>query len=135
MTAQALGLQGAIYSALASNSGVDALVGDRIYDAVPRQPVYPYVTIGNVQAVDDSADCTDGEEAFVQINVYTRSVGLVEAKQIGGALKDALHDQPLAMPTGLRLLSIRFRDAGYRTEPDGLTGRGIIQFVALTESG
>ena len=41
MTAAALALQKAIYAKLVADDGVDALIGDRVYDIVPRNAAFP----------------------------------------------------------------------------------------------
>lgn len=134
MTSQVLALQKAIYAALAADGAVAALVGARIYDSVPESPTFPYITIGEAQGIDDGADCLDGEEVIATLHVWSREPGGVEAKEIGGAIKDALHEQELLLETGFALCDLRFRDSLYRLDPDGVTTHGILQFVGLTES-
>lgn len=140
MSTTALPLQGAIYSALAGDSALSALIGDRVYDRVPADTTgkitaeFPYITIPTMQALDDGADCIDGEEVFTDIHVWSRAVGMVEAKRIAAAVKRVLDGTDLDLGNGAALVDIRFQDARFLRDPDGLTTHAVITFAALTEA-
>ncbi len=127
-----LALQRAIYAHLAGDAALDALVAGRIYDSVPGEAAFPYVTLGDalVTAFDTGDTC--GAEHRLALNVWSRAGGRSEAKAILGALHAALHDAPLT-PEGHSLINLRFAEAETRREPDGTTWRGVIRFRAVTE--
>lgn len=127
-----LPLQDALIKALRAE-GVLPNVGKRVYDQVQSKPTYPYVSLGDGQVLPDKAECVDGVEVSLQIDVWSRAVGYVEAKQIGGAIIEALDDQPLTV-AGFNVTVFELSDAQYMRDPDGQTRHGAITFRALLEA-
>ncbi|UGX98234.1 DUF3168 domain-containing protein [Bradyrhizobium barranii subsp. barranii] len=127
-----LPLQDALIKALRAD-GVLPIVGKRVYDQVQSAPTYPYVSLGDGQVLPDKAECIDGVEVSLQIDVWSRGVGYVEAKQIGAAIIAALDDQPLTVD-GFNVTVFELADAQYLRDPDGLTRHGAITFRALLEA-
>lgn len=123
------GLQRAIYAAL-SGAGI---AGGRIYDGVPDNPVFPYVTIGDEQIIDDSNTCGESWEAFADIHVWSRPVAgsKVEAKTIAAAVKGAV----LAIGTvsGGTLTGVFSETARSFRDPDGLTEHTVLTFKFIIE--
>ncbi len=128
-----LALQKAIYAHLAADEGVAALVAARIYDNVPGDTGFPYVTLGEAFVADWSTGDAPGAEHRLAFNAYSRNGGHSEAKAILGALNAALHDTDLVLD-GFTLVNMRFVEAETRREPDGATWRGTIRFRAVTET-
>ena len=58
--------------------------------------------------------------------------GKRQANEIMGAIRTALHDQPLTL-TGHRLVNLRHEFSEARRDPDGETTHGIARFRAVTE--
>lgn len=140
MSDQALALQGALFAVLSEpGSPVAALVGGRIHDRVPVDPAgrvkaeFPYITIRDAETADAGADCVDGEDITVTLHIWSRAVGSVEAKRIGGALKAALDRAELDLGAEVALVELQWRGAQYFTDPDGLTTHGVVTLLALTE--
>ncbi|MDO8289721.1 MAG: DUF3168 domain-containing protein [Parvibaculum sp.] len=127
-----LALQKAIFECLTTDAGVSEFVGSRIYDAVPGDTGFPYLTLGEAQVDDWSAGEAEGREHWLSLNVYSRSGGRAEAKAIMGAVHRALHDAELTLD-GFALINMRFQSAETRRESDGATWRGTIRFRAVTE--
>ena len=127
-----LALQKAIYEKLASDAGVTALVGARIYDNPPGDAGFPYLTLGESQVDDWSDDVQAGAEHRLSFYVFSRVGGRAEAKAVMGAVNAALHDASLTLE-GYRLINMRFLNAETRQESDGATWRGTIRFRAVTE--
>lgn len=132
-------LQRALYEALRADAGVSALVGDRIYDEVPRAPggdvraQKPYVSIGEDEVIADKADCLDGAEITITIHAWSAGPGAVEVKRITSAIKQALDGEQLEL-VGQNAFEIEFEGARHLTEQDGLTRHGVVTFRALTET-
>tara|TARA_R110000868_G_scaffold40543_4_gene139806 strand:- start:13874 stop:14290 length:417 start_codon:yes stop_codon:yes gene_type:complete len=124
-----LALQKAIYACLCADTGVAALVTARIYDNVPGDVSFPYLTLGDAQ-VDDWG--VEGREHFLSLHAFSRAGGRAEAKAIMGAVHGALHDAGLTLE-GFHLVNLRFQSAETRRESDGATWRGTIRFRAVTE--
>jgi hypothetical protein len=121
-------LQKAVFSALTSNEAVlAALAGadpaKRVYDRVPAKYVLPYITIGEIQVLDDT-HCEAAWEAFVTTHAWSDKVGKGEVQRIGGAIGEALN-AALVIP-GFVCTEFQFRERRYFTEPDGLTTHGVI---------
>jgi len=107
--------------------------GPNVFDRVPTADPYPRVTIGEVQILDDSTDCTVGFEAFADVHVWSRGVGFVEAKTIGGEVHGLLHDHDLPV-AGFHLVECVLRDARYLRDPDGITSHGVFTFAITVET-
>jgi hypothetical protein len=126
-------LQQSIFSTLSANAALTALVGsDRIYDDVPQGSPLPYLTIGQTTVRDWSTATEDGNEHIFTLHVWSGAKGKKETSEIMGAIRNALHDQPLAL-TGHRLVNLRHEFSEARRAPDGETIHGIARFRAVTE--
>jgi hypothetical protein len=129
MSDPSLEVQKAIVGAL--RGAVPPVAGGRIYDQVPDAPVtFPYITIGDCQVMPDKADCIDGSIVYPQIDVWTRTTGYPETKQITSAVLAALDDQQLTVD-GYHLVVFEFQDIRYLRDPDGITRHGVIMFHGL----
>lgn len=126
-------LQKAIVTCLKADPRVGARLAQRVYDRVPVPPVWPYVSIGPAQALEDDADCVEAFEVFQQVDVWSEDPGFLEAKEIAGAIRQALHGADLDLD-GFALNEIRVRTIRYLRAPDGLTSHAAIDVRALLET-
>ena len=127
-------LQKSIYQALVADAAVGTFIGARIYDNVPVEAVFPYVSFGPSHEIDDDEGCIDGEEHVIQIDVWDRSQGRkVNAKRINSAIKSTLHDADLSMADPYALAFIRVRDTRCFLDADGVTAHGVIIVEARVE--
>ncbi len=123
-------LQKAIFTALTASP---AVAGGRIYDQVPKGAVFPYVTIGDEQVIDDSNGCSDAWEAFADVHVWSRPAtgSKIEAKDLAASIVTRLSTElPVAgFVTILGTLQTMrtFRD------PDGLTEHAVLTFRYLID--
>jgi hypothetical protein len=127
-----LELQGEIVTRLKADPAVSALVNGRIYDSVPSGAVFPYVSIGPCQSIDTRAECIASYEIFQQLDGWSRAVGGPEVKRITDAVRFALDDAPLELPTN-GLVFIEYEDANITRDPDGLTNHSAMSFRASVE--
>lgn len=127
-----LELQKAIVARLKADAGVTTLATGGVHDQPPSGVTFPYVSIGPDQVIPDRADCYDGSEVVLQVDVWSREVGFPEAKRIAEAVRAALTDAPLAL-AGHRLVDIAFVESRTLRDPDGLTSHAALTFRALTE--
>ncbi|WP_421724236.1 DUF3168 domain-containing protein [Bauldia sp.] len=132
MTHPALALQAAVRAALIADSGVGALVGDRIYDEPPRGPTFPYVSFGEARASDWSTGTETGAEHRLVLNVWSRHRGKAECWAIVEALQAILDDAALTLD-GHRLINLRFETADVRRDRDRITWTASVRFRAVTE--
>ena len=125
-------LQDAIVARLRSDAAVIALVAGRVYDKVDPNAAFPYVNIGPVDSVSDDADCIIGFEVAQQIDCWSRSSGFAQVKLVVDAVRAALHDYDLALPTNALVL-FEHRTTRIVRDPDGITSHGIIGFEGVVE--
>lgn len=113
-----------------------AVAGGRIYDRPPQHVVFPYVTVGEVQVVDDEAEGIEAVEVFVTLHTWSRAEtfgGKPEAMAVQGAMRKALHKADLALD-GFALVEIRHRDSRSFVDPDGITTHGVCSYRALIDA-
>ena len=127
-----LELQKAIVDRLKADTAVAALVNGRIYDSVPQAATFPYVSLGPCQTIDIRAECIAGLEIFQQLDAWSRGVGYPEVKKIADAVRAALDDAPLALPTN-GLVFIECEDSNTSRDPDGLTSHSRLNVRASVE--
>jgi hypothetical protein len=127
-------LQKAIVGRLKGDAPLTAIVSGRVYDRVPAGATLPYVTIRNIQAVDDGAECINGHEVFLDLDVWSNAVGKVQASQAASAVRSALHEAPLVLDEPHALVEIMHRDTNVGDGGDELLTRARITFRALVES-
>lgn len=127
-------LQQAVFATLNANAEVQAVLGasPRLYDAVPRDAVFPYAVLGDGQENDASTATEQGSEHILATHIWSRGGGHRECKEVAAAIRDALDGAALAL-AGFALIDIRFQSADYARQPDGETWRASLRFRAATE--
>ena len=126
----AAALQAAIYARLAGFAG---LAGVSIVDAMPAGAALgTFVLIGPEQVIDQSDKSGGGAEHRLEIAVISDASGFLTAKQVAGAVSQALVGAALALATG-RLVSIQFLRASARRLEAGDTRRIDMTFRARIE--
>jgi len=134
MTSPANELQAALYAMLLANTDVAALVGNRVYDRVPREgDVAPFITFGSGTVSYDGAECIEADMHFFQIDIWSeKQGGFKECKEILYAVKKAVVGVDIDLPVHG---AMRARTRIERTErdTDGLTSHGILQIEVRVE--
>ncbi len=126
-------LQRAIYEVLVADATILGLLGgERIFDAVPDNSAFPYVTIGQASVADWGTGTEAGEEHRLTLHVWSRAAGRRETHELMAALRTTLHDRALVLD-GHRLANLRHELSEARREADGITSHGIVRFRAITE--
>lgn len=120
-------LQGAVVTALKAAS----IAGGRVYDRVPPNPTFPYVTVGDEVVVDDGDGCAELFDVSIDIHVWSRVPGQVEAKQIGEAVRVAL--TPALVVSDYAVILHEFETSRVIRDPDGLTAHAVITFRWLLQ--
>lgn len=126
------GLQQAIYAHLRADAGLTALLGDALFDAMPTGALPPiYAVLGAEEVLDRSDASGAAARHRFSISVFTSSAGFAAAKELGGAISDALAEPSLTLTRG-RLVGIWFERATAQRLDDG--GRSIsMRFTAHLE--
>lgn len=126
-------LQALIYDRLVADSDVGSFIGDRIYDGVPEDEVFPYASFGPTDWTPDDADCIPGIRETIQIDVWSRSNRrLRHAKNIADAIAVALHGYRGELPTHA-LHSLDLEAVQVMPDPDGETAHAVVVLTALIE--
>lgn len=132
MTSPSYELQAMVTARLKAFAGLSAMVGARVYDNVPPNATFPYVSWGPEQAIEDDAECITGLNVSIQIDAWSRSVGLGEAKKIAEQVRLALHDHETEL-TDNALVLIDHTSTQFLRDPDGLTNHAVVEFSAFIE--
>jgi hypothetical protein len=137
MSSVATTLQGAVEAALRADTTLRALMGGtvRIYDTVPANFAFPYITHGSNQLVPELAEGLNGRDVFVELHVWSRpeppSLGRREAADIAAAVETALCvDLVLA---GFRLVDAVPEKTRIFDDTDGLTKHAVLTIRYITE--
>lgn len=130
MSEPSLELQGAMVAALKGAS--PPVSSGRVYDDVPENPVFPYISMGPCQVLPDKASCIDGSECYPQLDAWSRAVGFPEVKRIVKEVLAALDDRELVVP-GFQLVLFEYVSVNYFHDPDGKTRHAAITFHALLQ--
>jgi hypothetical protein len=127
-------LQKLLYDTLRATTAIMALVGG-VYDRVPTDPYAgknAYISFGPSDVVDDSADCSVSGTHSFQVDVWSKAVGQVEAKNIVDLIYRTLHEAELVLSVNA-LAEIRVDFRRVFTDSDGLTTHGVVSVTASIE--
>lgn len=117
-------VQEALYAALIAQNIAE--VSLRIYDGfAPVAVDYPYIVIGSSQSLQNDAQCLQGLEEFIDLDIWSRYEGMKELKSIISQIRDGLHQQTLSA-NGRSTVHIWVEDSRLLNDPDGETRHGIV---------
>ena len=128
---------------LRATTAVTAMVGAKIYDRVPEKTdgtpnvTFPYISMGPSTSIPDDFDCMKGEEITLQFDVWSsgagEAFGSVGCRKITSAIKRALHDVDLSLPTNA-LVTFQHEITRILRDPNPAITHGVIQFTATVET-
>ncbi len=117
--AVAAALQAGVYTALRDDPGVGDLVGNRIYDDVPKGRLPDlYIALGPEKALDASDKTGRGAWHEFAVTVISDDAGFQGAKEVSAAICDALIDAEFALERG-RLVALNFKRAQAQRQKAG----------------
>lgn len=134
-----LELQGAITARLKAFSALIAVVGNRVYDHVPRSPdgavtaQMPFVAHSASDELQNDADCIEAVDVTYEIEAWSDKPGFVEVLKIADAVKRALHKYETTLSTNALVELIHVQTRKFR-DPDGVTSHVILEFAATIET-
>lgn len=124
-------VQAALHAALEADAPLMGTVTG-VFDFVPPQTAFPYVTLGEMRVTDVSTvECTLRQVEPV-LHVYSRSKGRREVSDIMEKLHARLHNGALPI-AGYTLVSLRFAGSDIVQERDGNTYHGRMRFSAVVQ--
>lgn len=118
----------AVHNRLSTHLGMQNHLGDppRLYDSAPEDPVYPYLTYGDVRAEDESADGLRITCHRLTLHIWSRYAGRSETFDILAAVSSALEQSPISVPLADDIcVAIPYVDI--LRAPDGRTLHGLIR--------
>lgn len=127
-------VQVALYQRLAGDGELLALLGDedRVYDDVPEDARFPYVTIGESLESPDNHHGGYGSDISATLHVWSRYAGFTEANTIAARIRRLLDHQPLQV-TGQKVIAVRWEFAQALRDPDPAIRHVQIRFEIITE--
>ena len=126
-------LQEAVYEILSSDAALAALVGSDIFDAPPSGTIpQTYVVLGDEVARDRSSKTSSAAAHDFEISVVSDAAGFWTAKQVAGAVCDALIDVETPLTRGV-LTALYFRSAKAVRENSPGIRQIDLKFRALVE--
>lgn len=126
MSDPSLALQQAFYQRLTAELSCP------VYDAVPADTPYPYVTLDSEAVTNDSPlNGRKRETRFLYLSVWSRYPGQAEVKRLLGEIVAALDERPLPLNVG-RAVSVRVERTSTHREPDGVTYQGSVTVRVIT---
>lgn len=123
----------AIYTALAADAGLTAIISTRLYDDVPDNTAYPYVAIGEVTENRSDTFANKGKELTATIHVWSQYRGMKQLTDILTRL-DAVLDQKAISFTNWTLINIE-REFGETIKmPDGITRQLVTRYRVMVQA-
>jgi Protein of unknown function (DUF3168) len=131
---QAQALAKAVHLALSGNVAVQSILGQeaRLYDHVPEDPIYPYLTYGPMRSADIGGDESPMTAHNITLHLWSRYGGRAETMTMLQAVSGALEDGNWQLDTGY-LVSVNVVFTDQFRAPDGRTIHGIIRLNATTQ--
>ena len=130
MSINQFALQTAVFSKLSTDSNLTSVLKAKVFDDIPENTDYPYVQLGEDTSLDYSTKDQIGSEVTVNIDVWSRYRGSLEAKNIMDRVHTLLHDSSLSV-TGSNFINMRFEFSDIIRDPDGITRHGVMRFRAI----
>jgi len=134
MSAPAVELQKAVFARLGEDSALVGLLGGaRIFDHVPANAPFPYITFGRTSVYDWSTDTESGTEQLFTLHIWSKAKGKKETLEIMDAASALLEDTSLPLE-GHHLVNLRLEFAEARYDDDLSVYHGLLRFRAVTET-
>ncbi|MEK4798060.1 DUF3168 domain-containing protein [Thermoactinomyces sp. FSL K6-2592] len=124
-------LQKAIYSRLINDTALTEKVTG-IFDDANGHAV-PFVTIGEMSAVDWSTKTEPGQEFIVTLHTWSEYPGMKEVMEIHDLILQAITREPLGASGSFYFHFTRLVSEQTLRDPDGVTRHGVLSLMFNTE--
>jgi hypothetical protein len=98
-------------------------LGAQVFDSVPNDLPFPFVSMDTHQTLDNSSSETEGFIHLFYMSVWSDYRGRMQVEQMLGALWRTLHERNLSLENGRHVLC-RVTEQNIRLDADGLTHQG-----------
>lgn len=106
---------------------------DGVYDRVPDDADFPYVTLGDIGIRDWSGKTFSGSQCSLQLHIHSREGGRKQSMEIMERLYSLLHDNNISV-SGQNMVMMRFLSSDIVLEQDGWSYHGNMRFSLLLQS-
>lgn len=131
MSFHSFDVQSALYSRLNGDSTLDGIIGDnKIFDNVPQDTSYPYVVLGNFNIANRGTKTLDGNEYFLDIDVWSTYRGKKEISEAMERIYELLHDATYSV-SGADMVISQVRNVITLVENDGITRHGVLTLSVI----
>lgn len=125
-----LWLRQAAVTALAAASGIQAIVGTRVYgERAPSTPTWPFIRVGLIIALPYEATCLDGMDAGFAVNSFSRQEDAGEMYQLRELVVATLEGAALS-GSGKHVVRLDWTDSNNLGGPRNW--HDVTQFQAVT---
>ena len=128
-----MAVQKSLHSRLTADATLMGLV-EGVYDYVPQDAAYPYVTLGDAQVENQSTSTNALYRIRLQLHVYSRAKGRKEIHEIMHRVHALLHDATPSV-SGHDVVDMKFQrsDVALLRDGDGYHGRMLFSVLVETE--
>lgn len=120
-------LHEAFYNQLSGDTALKSRVTG-VYDYVDENTKFPYVTIGDPTVSPFSTKTSHGEEVLVNLHVFSKYKGKMEAFGILNLMVQAATKTDLQLEGGFSVVRMELEGINVITDIDGKTKHGIARF-------
>lgn len=126
-------VQTAVYALLTGDDELANLVSG-VYDYVPENVVFPYITVGEALETPDNTVAGLGRETVITLHVWTRARAHSKGLRIAARVTALLDHQPLAIE-GAHHIATRyeFSQTLIDPEPPGDVRHVVLRYRVVTE--
>lgn len=125
-----LELQKAIRSRLAAATAVTSLVpATSIVDRNGTPATFPSIILGEGQTVPGGDIARRRHDVFLDLHIWQKETGLAFAKQVSGAIRDALTDTQWTA-TGLHIADLYVTSSRFLRDPSGTYSHAVLSLTA-----
>lgn len=129
-----LALLKGIFTVLSADLALQSELGDplRLYDSAPEDPLFPYLTYGQLRSEDISGQGARTEMHTLSLHIWSRYNGRKEVLDLQSEITRVIESGTWTLE-GAELISaaVIYRDVF--TAPDGRTFHGVMRIRAVTE--
>jgi hypothetical protein len=112
----------------------DTLAGKSIFCPAPMSAAYPYVSIGQIQVINERYEGLEGAQVHVTVHAWSRAESRQEIRTLAAQIVAAL-DGAEGVLTGQDLTAntCMLEQMLYLDDPDGKSSRAVLTFQVLTD--
>lgn len=125
-------VQKALYQTLTGDGALMAMITG-VYDFVPEDAVFPFISMTEMTAADLSAQTQEITEYFPVLHFWSRERGYKEVQAIMSRVQTLLHDTALTV-SGQEFVNARLEFSEVMRERDGITSHGVMRFRIVTQA-